>query len=44
MCSIKVEISPRAFYQVNTPAAEALYAQAAEFAEPEGKLLLDLYC
>ena len=44
MCSVKVEISPRAFYQVNTPAAEALYAQAAEFAEPEGKLLLDLYC
>ena len=29
---------------MNTPAAEALYAQAAEFAEPEGKLLLDLYC
>jgi len=44
MCTIKVEISPRAFYQVNAPAAEALYAQAAEFAEPEGKLLLDLYC
>ena len=44
MCTVKVEISPRAFYQVNTPAAEALYAQAAEFAEPEGKLLLDLYC
>ena len=44
MCGVKVEISPRAFYQVNTPAAEALYAQAAEFAEPEGKLLLDLYC
>lgn len=44
MCGVKVEISPRAFYQVNTPAAEALYAQAAEFAEPEGKVLLDLYC
>lgn len=44
MCGVKVEISPRAFYQVNTPAAEALYAQAAEFAEPDGKLLLDLYC
>lgn len=44
MCGISVEISPRAFYQVNTPAAEALYRQAAEFAEPEGKTLLDLYC
>lgn len=44
MCGINVEISPRSFYQVNTPAAEALYRQAAEFAQPEGKLLLDLYC
>lgn len=44
MCGVKVEISPMSFYQVNTSAAEALYRQAAEFAEPEGKLLLDLYC
>ena len=44
MCGISVEISPKSFYQVNTPAAEALYRQAAEFAEPEGKTLLDLYC
>lgn len=44
MCGVNVEISPKSFYQVNTPAAEALYRQAAEFAEPEGKLLLDLYC
>lgn len=44
MCGVNVEISPRSFYQVNTPAAEALYRQAAEFAQPEGKLLLDLYC
>ena len=44
MCGVLVEISPRSFYQVNTPAAEALYRQAAEFAEPAGKLLLDLYC
>ncbi len=44
MCGVMVEISPKSFYQVNTPAAEALYRQAAEFAEPEGKLLLDLYC
>lgn len=44
MCGISVEISPKSFYQVNTPAAENLYRQAAEFAEPEGKTLLDLYC
>lgn len=44
MCGIKVEISPKSFYQVNTPAAEALYRQAAEFAQPDGKLILDLYC
>lgn len=44
MCGVNVEISPKSFYQVNTPAAEALYRQAAEFAQPEGKLLLDLYC
>lgn len=44
MCGVNVEISPKSFYQVNTPAAEALYRQAADFAQPEGKLLLDLYC
>lgn len=44
MCGVKVEISPSAFYQVNTPAAESLYAQAREFAEPAGKTILDLYC
>lgn len=44
MCGVRVEISPKSFYQVNTPAAEALYRQAAEFAQPEGKTLLDLYC
>ena len=41
---MSVEISPRSFYQVNTPAAERLYKQAAEFAQPRGKVLLDLYC
>ena len=44
MCGNTVELSPKSFYQVNTPAAEKLYAQAAEFAEPQGKLVLDLYC
>lgn len=44
MCAVSVEISPKSFYQVNTPAAENLYRQAAEFAEPKGKIILDLYC
>ncbi len=44
MCGVDVEISPRSFYQVNTKAAENLYAHAAVFAEPDGKILLDLYC
>ncbi|MBQ8194449.1 MAG: 23S rRNA (uracil(1939)-C(5))-methyltransferase RlmD [Oscillospiraceae bacterium] len=44
MCGNTVELSPRSFYQVNTPAAENLYRQAAEFAEPCGKTVLDLYC
>lgn len=44
MCGVSVEISPKSFYQVNTSAAERLYKQAAEFAEPGGKVLLDLYC
>lgn len=44
MCGISVEIAPKSFYQVNTSQAEKLYLQAAEFAEPNGKTLLDLYC
>ena len=44
MCGNKISVSPKSFYQVNTPAAETLYAIAAEFAEAKGKLVLDLYC
>lgn len=44
MCGVSFELSPKSFYQVNTPQAECLYKQAAEFAEPRGKTLLDLYC
>ena len=37
-------ISPRSFYQVNTPMAEKLYSEAAKLAEPDGKNIIDLYC
>lgn len=44
MCGNKVLISPKSFYQVNTPMAEKLYGIAKEFAQPEGKVLADIYC
>ncbi len=44
MCGKTVYIAPKAFYQVNTPVAEKIYRQAAEFAEPDGMTVLDLYC
>ena len=45
ICGVPVEIGPLSFFQVNTPAAEALYRTAAEFAvvRPEDTVL-DLYC
>lgn len=45
MCGNRIEISPLAFYQVNTPQAEKLYAQAIDFAGLSGdEDVLDLYC
>ena len=45
MCGNSIDIAPEAFYQINTPQAEALYRQAEEFAElKESDTLLDLYC
>jgi len=45
MCGNTIDISPQAFYQVNTCQAEKLYEQAAEFACLSGnELLIDLYC
>ncbi|WP_418719496.1 23S rRNA (uracil(1939)-C(5))-methyltransferase RlmD [Candidatus Allofournierella merdipullorum] len=45
LCGVPVKLGPLSFYQVNTPAAEQLYAVAREFAAlcPEDTLL-DLYC
>ncbi len=44
LCGVSVRISPHSFYQVNHDMAEALYKKAAEYAEPQGKNILDLYC
>ncbi|MBR7133921.1 MAG: 23S rRNA (uracil(1939)-C(5))-methyltransferase RlmD [Clostridia bacterium] len=44
LCGIKVRLSPLSFYQVNRNMAERLYQKAAEYAKPEGKNILDLYC
>ena len=37
-------ISPKSFYQVNTPMAERLYCEAKKLADADGKTLIDLYC
>lgn len=44
LCGVRVRISPLSFYQVNRDMAEKLYQKAAEYAEPAGKTVLDLYC
>ncbi len=44
LCGIKVRLSPLSFYQVNTAMAEKLYKKAKEYAEPDGKNIIDLYC
>lgn len=44
MCGNTVKISPKSFYQVNTEMAEKLYGIAKEFAQPEGKIVADIYC
>ena len=44
LCGVKIRLSPLSFYQVNRATAEKLYKKAAEYAEPDGKIILDLYC
>lgn len=44
LCGIKVRLSPLSFYQVNRKMAERIYRKAAEYAEPDGKSIIDLYC
>lgn len=44
LCGLEFRISPLSFYQVNRTVAELIYKKAAEYAEPSGKIVLDLYC
>lgn len=45
LAGVAIQMGVHEFYQVNTPAAEVLYAKAREFAALRpGDLLLDLYC
>lgn len=45
LCGNTFSISPQAFYQVNPPQAERLYAKALEYAAPSpNALVFDLYC
>lgn len=44
LCGVKVRLSPLSFYQVNREMAEKLYEKAKEYAKPQGKDILDLYC
>ncbi len=44
LCDTKFRISPHSFYQVNHDMAELLYQKAMEYACPNNKNVLDLYC
>lgn len=44
LCDVKVRLSPLSFYQVNRVMAQKLYKKAREYASPENKNILDLYC
>ena len=44
LCGVKIRLSPLSFYQVNRKMAEKLYEKAAEYANLQGRTVLDLYC
>lgn len=44
LCGVKINISALSFYQVNHDMTEALYKKAQDYACPQGKTVLDLYC
>ena len=43
LCGFSFSLSPQAFFQINPPQAERLYARALDYAQG-GELALDLYC
>lgn len=45
LCGFSFQIAPQAFFQINPPQAEKLYARAVEYALPSpAGLVFDLYC
>ena len=44
LCGVKVRLSALSFYQVNHTMAQKLYEKAKEYAKPQGKNIIDLYC
>lgn len=44
LCGLKIRINALSFYQVNRDMTEKLYKKAAEYLEPGGKNIIDLYC
>ena len=44
LLGVKFEISPLSFFQVNRKMTEVLYERVAEFADVQGKTVLDLFC
>ena len=44
LCGVKIRLSPFTFYQINHAMAEKLYKKVKEYAKPEGKSVIDLYC
>ena len=44
VCGVRLRVSPLSFSQVNHNMAEKLYSKAADYANPEGKTVIDLYC
>lgn len=44
ICGVTLRVSPLSFSQVNHDMAERLYEKAADYANPQGRTVIDLYC